>query len=81
MKYGLWEDGKRIEWFVEHQVQQINNYQLDYGTFFNQSESDNMVDRGACFRKPANFDDRLIEVKRRIATLTIKAGAGPSGTP
>jgi len=39
-----------------------------------------MVDRGATFRKPANFDDRLNEVKRRIAQLTIKAGA-PSGTP
>ncbi len=30
VKFGLWEDGKRIEWFNEGQVQAINNMQLDY---------------------------------------------------
>jgi hypothetical protein len=43
VKFGLWEDGKRIEWFTEEQVDQINNNKMDYGTFFSLSNSDNMV--------------------------------------
>jgi hypothetical protein len=38
-KNGLWEDGKRIEWFTEDQVSRINNYSEDYTKFFNQSDS------------------------------------------
>jgi len=30
VKFGLWEDGKRIEWFNEEQVYAINNQGLDY---------------------------------------------------
>jgi hypothetical protein len=33
-----------------------------------------MIDHKADFRKPNNFDDRLSEVKRRIAALAMKAG-------
>ena len=72
VKYGLWEDGKRTEWFNEEQVQQINNFELDFGTFFSQRESATMIDGGATFNKPSNFDDRLNEVKRRIAQLNLQ---------
>lgn len=34
-----------------------------------------MVDQGASFRKPPHFEDRLGEVKRRIAQLNIKTPA------
>ena len=34
-KFGLWEDGKRIEWFNESQVSQINNFSQEYTQFFN----------------------------------------------
>jgi hypothetical protein len=34
IKAGLWEDGKRIEWFNEAQVGAINSNQLDYSSFF-----------------------------------------------
>ena len=37
--YGLWEKGKRIEWFTEGQKNSINGNFLDYGTFFMQNES------------------------------------------
>lgn len=30
VKFGFWEDGKRIEWFNESQVSAINSLQLDY---------------------------------------------------
>jgi hypothetical protein len=55
-------------------VSQINNFSQEYSQHFNQSESENMIDREANFNKPGNFDDRLQEVKRRIASLSIKAG-------
>jgi hypothetical protein len=42
-KFGLWEDGKRIEWFSEEQVNQINSNRMDYSTLFSLSNSDNMV--------------------------------------
>jgi len=52
---------------------------MDYGTYFSQSESDNMVVQKAQFHKPSNFDDRLNEVIRRIKSLAIKAGTVPLG--
>ena len=74
IKFGLWEDGKRIEWFTEDQVQRINNFSEDYTKFFNQSDSAQMVDSHACFRKPSNFDSQLAVVKKRNEELAIRAG-------
>jgi len=73
VKFGLWEDGKRIEWFNETQVQAINNLQLNYTTFFHQTESETMVEPDATFKKPKGFDDRLGEVGRRIEELNMRA--------
>ena len=73
MKFGLWEDGKRIEWFNETQVQAINNLQLNYTTFFHQTESEKMVEPDATFRKPKLFDEKLSEVARRIEELNVRA--------
>jgi hypothetical protein len=35
VKYGLWEDGKRIEWFSEEEIAKINQRRLDYTKCFN----------------------------------------------
>lgn len=67
MKYGLWEDGKRIEWFDEDQVSQITRKQLDYTQFFNQSDSAEMVEPNAIFAKPNTFEDKLNDIKKKIA--------------
>ena len=67
VKYGLWEDGKRIEWFNEGEVTAINSHRLDYTSYFHQTDSHEMVDRGASFSKPNGFEDKLSEIKRRIA--------------
>ena len=77
VKYGLWEDGKRIEWFTEEDVQKINSRQMDYSQFFNQADSHEMVTREASFSRPGNFDDRLSEIKRKIAQLR---GKSPQST-
>ena len=29
-KFGLWEEGKRIEWFSQETQDKINSFQLDY---------------------------------------------------
>lgn len=73
MKYGLWEDGKRIEWFLETQVQAINNGQMNYCSFFHQTDSEQMVETNARFFKPLNFEERLAEVQRRIEELSLRA--------
>ena len=75
LKYGLWEDGKRIEWFNDAQIKDIKNMQLDYTQFFHQTDSERMIEQNAAFRKPGMFEDKLSEVKRRIAKLNIKTGA------
>ena len=33
-KFGLWEDGKRIEWFDEGKIEAINSGKFDYTTLF-----------------------------------------------
>lgn len=38
-RYGLWEDGKRTEWFDKYQVQDIESGRLDYRKFFRKLEN------------------------------------------
>ncbi len=40
VKYGLWEDGKRIEWFDDKNVTLINSKELDYTSYFKQQGSE-----------------------------------------
>ena len=72
VKYGLWEDGKRIEWFNEPDVNAINQRTLDYTQFFNQADSAEMVAPDATFRRPSGFDNKLSDINRKIETLRNK---------
>ena len=38
-KAGLWEDGKRIEWFTEDEVVKINNGSFNYYRLFQKADS------------------------------------------
>ena len=41
-KYGLWEDGKRIEWFEDDsRIMKINNHEEDYRIYFRKDDSAN----------------------------------------
>ena len=73
VKYGLWEDGRRTEWFSEADVNLINQRRLDYSQFFHQADSAEMVMADAMFRRPNGFDDKLSDIKRKIAILRNKA--------
>jgi hypothetical protein len=67
VKFGLWEDGKRIEWFNEEDVISINKGALDYTNFFKHSDSHEMVDPNASFSKPYGFEEKMNDIKRRVA--------------
>lgn len=44
VKYGLWEHGKRITWFNQQTIDQINNHQYVYETEFKDDTSKNYID-------------------------------------
>ncbi len=66
----MWEDGKRIEWFSEDQIQSINSKKLDafdYTMYFVHTDSKDMVEAGAIFARPPGFDYRISEIKKKMA--------------
>jgi hypothetical protein len=64
MKYGLWEDGKRIEWIEPDQAQKIMKGAFDYRGSFKKAESaQNLEYFKNTFNRPTNFDHRLSEIK------------------
>ena len=67
-KYGLWEDGKRIEWFETEVIRGINERVVNYTEFFSNPESAELVQRLATFDKPKQFDKQIhavaIELER-----------------
>ena len=72
-KYGLWEDGKRIEWFDNDTAYAIMNGQLDFTQYFQKPESGQNVenyiegnDLGLGFNRPYYFNQALLEVKQKF---------------
>jgi len=65
MKYGLWEDGKRIEWIEPEQAEKIMKGQYDYRGSFKKPES--AISSADFFRynfnRPTNFDHRIAQIK------------------
>mmetsp|Transcript_20574 Transcript_20574/g.18214 ORF Transcript_20574/g.18214 Transcript_20574/m.18214 type:complete len:395 (+) Transcript_20574:2-1186(+) len=68
-KYGLWEDGKRIEWFDEDAVRDINSGDTSWKDHFKKPDSINYIEKSTDFTKPKGFDMKLIEVKERLTKL------------
>ena len=69
VKYGLWEDGKRIEWFNDNDVADIQRKKYDYTRIFNAPESQYMIIPNSTFNKPDNFDQKMKEISHRIKKL------------
>ena len=61
-KYGLWEEGKRIEWFEQDQIDKIQMGKLDYKMYFRKTESGFNVDQFATFDVPQKFHERVHKV-------------------
>jgi len=77
-KCGLWEDGKRIEWFDQDTAQAILAGQLDFTQYFTKVESRNCVDNyaeggpadlGLGFTRPHGFEEALVDVKSKFEIL------------
>ena len=51
MKYGLWENGKRIVWFNEEEISQVINNTLDFRQFFKNKSSKVLM------KKEMQFDE------------------------
>ena len=69
MKYGLWEDGKRIEWFDEQMAQSIMKGKESYKKFFKREESFNFVNEAQTFNKPHYFDNKLTQVIKKFGLM------------
>ena len=39
IKHGLWEDGKRVEWFNSESQSKINKFDVDYTQYYKNKES------------------------------------------
>ena len=74
IKYGLWEDGKRTKWFNEQEVRAVSEG-ADYTSMFQQQDSAMMVSQDATFSKPYDFNDKLDDLKKRVALLHFKRGS------
>lgn len=63
-KFGLWEDGKRIEWFDMNIAREIQEGKRDFRDFLKRRESIDAFEEtasdgrrlGFTFYKPKNFD-------------------------
>lgn len=68
IKFGLWEGGKRINWFDEQQIKEIELGQLDYHQYFKSPESSiGLTD--IKFDQPRDFDTELSRVDRDLIKL------------
>jgi len=67
MKYGLWEDGKRIEWIDSDQALKIMKGSVDYRSSFKKPESALYLEHAKNnFSRPPNFDNRLNSIKEKF---------------
>jgi hypothetical protein len=64
MKHGLWEEGKRIEWFDEEAVDKIKKGELDYKVYYKNSISATAVKITSPFKEPSDFESKLDAMKK-----------------
>ena len=70
IKYGLWEDGKRIRWFESsYEVEDINKGNYNYLQHFESAMSGIHVWPHANFNVPTNFQERLAYMKKKMLDL------------
>jgi hypothetical protein len=65
-KFGLWEDGKRIEWFSDEMKDSILGNREDYRVHFVKDESSGLVPKVARFERPPGFDRDIKRVSEDL---------------
>ncbi|CAI2371568.1 unnamed protein product [Moneuplotes crassus] len=68
-KYGIWENGRRIEWLDSEVVQNIKDGDTSWTKYFRNNDSAKHIDIQAGFTKPKWFDTKLLEVSQKIGKL------------
>ena len=71
IKYGLWENGKRVKWFDEPAVVLINQGRFDVSGSFSDERSAAALKPNCTFKKPNDYDDAMLKV-RRVLNITFK---------
>ena len=66
-RIGLWEDGKRIEWFGKKMISDIMNGQKDYRYFFKKEENQ-VSDQYFLLERPEGFDEKLKYIYKYFGT-------------
>jgi len=66
IRFGIWENGKRIRWFDKTETSQIAQGLKDFRTEFTEPESASVLPDHVTFEKPADFNRGMQEVKTRL---------------
>ena len=66
IRYGLWEHGKRIKWYNEQEIEQINSGQYDYTCDLVSDEAARFCDPGQLFERPEGIDEAIYELKMQF---------------
>ena len=59
IKYGLWENGKRVKWFDEQACLQINKGRFEVASSFTEPKSAEALRPGATFLMPKGFEENM----------------------
>eukprot|EP00826_Nyctotherus_ovalis_P008004 TRINITY_DN12069_c0_g1_i10.p1 TRINITY_DN12069_c0_g1~~TRINITY_DN12069_c0_g1_i10.p1 ORF type:complete len:270 (-),score=34.57 TRINITY_DN12069_c0_g1_i10:163-972(-) len=70
MKYGLWENGKRIRWFTQGEVEKIKAQAIDYTELFEQHKSKLEIPKGLDFDPPSDFEILIETVLKEFPELS-----------
>ena len=73
VKFGLWEEGRRLRWFSPEEQKQINNQEIDYRDEFdnkagNNNDNNGLPD-GCTFVEPENQQKRLDDVALNVEVI------------
>ena len=70
VKYGLWERGKRINWYPEDTIFQINEGNYNYIQEFKDEQSSKVIEANASFQRPYDFDEQIKFIKNELKPQT-----------
>lgn len=62
-KFGLWENGKRIVWFTEEQIEQVRNGTFDYTVNYENPNTKAEISKTLKFDPPSNFESNLLLIR------------------
>ena len=61
----MWENGKRVRWFDEHEKEEIQENKLDYKKFKESDTSPNFTPTTS-FEQPEKFQERIDNLKGKL---------------